>query len=194
MSLHCLERGGPGARFALRQGPPCCFKQFSGRNRLRLIHFGRQRAVLEIAMKILLPVDGSYCSLAAAGEVASRPWPPGSVVRLVHVSEEPGQTEDVNPARIGRPFPAPPYAIEKGLGRLSGVRPSLAVEARVLHGRPKVAILDEAETWEADLIVLGAHGTSGVERFLMGSVSTVVAARAKCSVEIVRPRDKREQV
>jgi nucleotide-binding universal stress UspA family protein len=66
----------------------------------------------------------------------------------------------------------------------------MAVEARVLHGRPKVAILDEAECWGADLIVLGAQGTTGIERFLIGSVSLAVAAHARCSVEIVRPRGR----
>lgn len=41
------------------------------------------------SMKILLPVDGSLCSLAAAPEVAYRPWPKGSEVKILHVAERP---------------------------------------------------------------------------------------------------------
>jgi nucleotide-binding universal stress UspA family protein len=49
-------------------------------------------------------------------------------------------------------------------------------------------ILDEAEKWDADLIVLGSHGYSGWQRFLLGSVSHAVATHALCSVEIVRQK------
>lgn len=141
-------------------------------------------------MKILLPVDGSYCSLAAAHEVAHRPWPEGSIVRMIYVSESQGEDRDVYPPKKGRPFPPPPEPLGKALGAFEGAAGSLAVEARILHGSPKVAILDEAEQWGADLIVLGAQGTTGIERFLIGSVSLAVAAHAKCSVEIVRPRGR----
>jgi len=47
-------------------------------------------------------------------------------------------------------------------------------------------ILDEAESWGADLIVLGSHGYNAWKRFLLGSVSQAVVSHAKCSVEVVR--------
>ena len=53
-------------------------------------------------------------------------------------------------------------------------------------GDPKSKIIDAAEQWHADLIVLGSHGRTGLERFLMGSVSDAVARHAPCSVEVVR--------
>ncbi|MBM3728400.1 MAG: universal stress protein [Acidobacteria bacterium] len=135
-------------------------------------------------MKILLAVDGSHFSLAAADAVALRPWPPGTIVRVVHVNESAGEPTEVNPARMQPPFPPPPDAIEKALGRLEGHQ--LKVEAKILPGRPKSAILDEARDWGADLIVVGSHGMSGIERFVLGSVSQAVASHAHCSVEIVR--------
>lgn len=135
-------------------------------------------------MKILLAVDGSHFGLAAADAVASRPWPPGTIVRIVHVNESASEPTEVNPARIRSPFPPPPYAIEKALGRLEGHQ--LKLEAKILAGRPKSAILDEARDWGADLIVVGSHGMSGIERFVLGSVSQAVASHARCSVEIVR--------
>jgi nucleotide-binding universal stress UspA family protein len=53
-------------------------------------------------------------------------------------------------------------------------------------GRAQDVILDEAERWGADLIVLGSHGYRAFKRFLLGSVSQAVATHAPCSVEIVR--------
>jgi nucleotide-binding universal stress UspA family protein len=58
----------------------------------------------------------------------------------------------------------------------------------IVEGSPKRAILDEAEAWVADLIVVGSHGRRGLDRFLLGSVSQAVALHAHCSVEIVRAR------
>jgi len=64
----------------------------------------------------------------------------------------------------------------------------LKVVATLEEGDPKSKILDVAEEWRADLIVVGSHGRRGFERFLMGSVSDAVARHAKCSVQIVRIR------
>ena len=63
----------------------------------------------------------------------------------------------------------------------------LAVSSVIRAGDPKHVLLDEAEHWEADGLFVGARGLSRVERFLLGSVSAAVAARAHCSVEVVRP-------
>ena len=57
---------------------------------------------------------------------------------------------------------------------------------------PKELILSEAAEWNAGLIVVGSHGRRGVNRLVLGSVSEAVALHAKCSVEIIRFRDKLE--
>ena len=64
--------------------------------------------------------------------------------------------------------------------------PALTITTVVIEGSPKSVILKEAETFGADLIVVGSHGSGAVERFLLGSVSHAVSLHAKCSVEIVR--------
>jgi nucleotide-binding universal stress UspA family protein len=51
--------------------------------------------------------------------------------------------------------------------------------------------LDEAEKWEADLIVVGSHGYQGFKRFLLGSVAQAIASHAHCSVEIARQRQEK---
>ena len=59
-------------------------------------------------------------------------------------------------------------------------------QTRVEVGDAREGILDSAEDWGADLIVVGSHRPNGIQRFLLGSVSEFVARHAKCSVEIVR--------
>ena len=58
----------------------------------------------------------------------------------------------------------------------------------IRRGNPTDQLLEEAESWGADCIFLGPKGTRGIDRLLLGSVSSAVSARANCSVEIVRPK------
>src|SRR6185312_14962993 len=57
----------------------------------------------------------------------------------------------------------------------------------VERGDPKKLLVEEARRWKADAIFVGAKGHSRLERFLIGSVSAAIAARAPCTVEVVRP-------
>jgi nucleotide-binding universal stress UspA family protein len=69
--------------------------------------------------------------------------------------------------------------------RQSGLR----VSSEIRVGDPKLSLVEAAEAWGADCIFVGSLGFSNrFERFLLGSVSAAVAARAHCSVEVVRPR------
>src|SRR6185503_3115075 len=62
----------------------------------------------------------------------------------------------------------------------------LKASLAVAIGHPKAVIVDEANAWGADLIVIGSHGRRGVDRILLGSVSEAVAMHAHCSVEVIR--------
>jgi nucleotide-binding universal stress UspA family protein len=134
-------------------------------------------------MKILLAVDSSAASRVAIDQLASRPWPAGSQVRVLTVFD------------LSQPFALTPV-IEQIKARArqlvedaaKQLRSSgLEAEATVGDGDPKHVIVDQAATMGADLIVMGAHGSSAVERFLLGSVSRSVLRHAHCSVELVRP-------
>ena len=59
-------------------------------------------------------------------------------------------------------------------------------EAVVKEEDPKRLLIAEAESWGADCIFVGARGMGRIERFLLGSVSSAVAARAHCSVEVAQ--------
>jgi len=57
---------------------------------------------------------------------------------------------------------------------------------KVVTGSPKEQIVEEAEAWGADLIILGSHGHGFWRRALLGSVSESVMQLAPCSVLVVR--------
>lgn len=147
-------------------------------------------------MKILLAVDGSQISDAAVAEVARRPWPPGSEVRIISVAEWPAlpALQDSLPAHFKEEMEKSALAHAEGVAdrAIATLRETesqvLPVSKAVTIDSPKDAIIEEAEAWGADLIVVGSHGYRGYKRFLLGSVSQAVASQAKCSVEIVRHR------
>ena len=64
---------------------------------------------------------------------------------------------------------------------------NVSVEAKIREGRPAETIVDIAQSWGADLIVVGAKGHSQIDRILLGSTSDYVATHAHCSVLVVRP-------
>ena len=65
------------------------------------------------------------------------------------------------------------------------------VETAVREGDPRSVIVDQAEEWSADLIVMGSHGYTGLKRLLLGSVAQHVVSHAPCSVEVVRSKAKK---
>jgi nucleotide-binding universal stress UspA family protein len=60
------------------------------------------------------------------------------------------------------------------------------VESHVLEGNPSHEIIEFAKNNDIDLIVLGTHGKSGFDRFLLGSVAEKVSRNSNVPVMIVR--------
>ena len=144
-------------------------------------------------MKVLLAVDGSPCSDAAIDEVANRPWPVGTTIRVLSAFELPLPPTPEAWALPPRYVQEIEEAGREGAKRIVnaaldqlGNKTGITIEGKYAVGPPKKVILEEAEEWEADLIVLGSHGYTTWERFLLGSVSQGVVSHAKCSVEVAR--------
>lgn len=146
-------------------------------------------------MKILLAVDGSGYSEAAIEEVIKRPWPPQSEVKIVTAIE--------TPMMVGmglEPWPANYFddlqksareaaeaVIASSMRKLKEAsEKTLKISHEIIDGPPSQVIVEEAESWGADLIVMGSRGLGAWNRLLLGSVSSAVVHHAKCSVEIVR--------
>ncbi len=71
-----------------------------------------------------------------------------------------------------------------------GIKAAISVE----KGDPRKILVSEAKNWNADCIFVGTRSLDNfLERFRLGSVSTAVATNAHCSVEVVRPPDKRHE-
>ena len=64
-------------------------------------------------------------------------------------------------------------------------RQGVAVEFHSSVGEPAEALIELAEKLQADLVVVGNRGMSGMKRFVLGSVPNRVAHRCPCSVLIV---------
>ncbi len=65
----------------------------------------------------------------------------------------------------------------------------LEIRCRVRIGEIRKEILHQLETSSADLLILGTHGRSGFERFLLGSVAADMASHAPCNVLIIPPHE-----
>ncbi len=145
--------------------------------------------------KVLLGVDGSTCSEDAANWLLRLPLPAESTVRLVTVI--PPMDDIVRASRmVPLPLAEDPVGLDQRLRDEAQQRlESLAapfeqtgrkVDAEVRGGHGALGLLEAAEEWGADLIVVGAHGLSAIDRFLLGSVSEHVLRHAPCSVLVVK--------
>jgi nucleotide-binding universal stress UspA family protein len=75
--------------------------------------------------------------------------------------------------------------MEEALGRVAAA--GLTAERVVLYGVPFQEIVEAAKARQADLIVMGTHGHTGLMYVLLGSVAEKVVRLAPCSVLVVRP-------
>lgn len=146
-------------------------------------------------MKILLATDGSKYSKTAINEIADRLFSPKTEVCILAVYEITAIVNTLEPMGVSHEYYAQfdENAFQNAENNaisaaeiLENKNPNLLVTTKVVSGSPKSVILDEAEKFKADLIVVGSHGYGAIERFFLGSVSHSVALHAKCSVEIVR--------
>ena len=131
-------------------------------------------------MKIMLAVDGSACAQHAL-EAALRLLPvKGATVALVSVTPPVG----LEPMAGMAPYPAVSMAplpdaadtrhhLEDARLRLeaAGVHPLLVSRT----GDPARAIVEAAQEFDADILVLGSHGRGALGRLVLGSVSDAVA-------------------
>jgi nucleotide-binding universal stress UspA family protein len=141
-------------------------------------------------MKLLLTIDDSKFSEATTQVVIAQAKPRETEVRVLHVIEPPMIAGDMAAVMD---FPALMQELRKrGEALLAQAANALrtagfeAVSATMEGGHPKSVIVDFAAKWPADLIVMGSHGRTGLNRFLLGSVSEAVVRHAHCSVLIVR--------
>ena len=144
--------------------------------------------------RVMVGVNGSPEAEHAVRAVGNRVWPAATEVRIITVND------GTAPARISRVLPTAAEMIRSinqqaaeaarmmtdwaaNELRAIGLQVSVAIE----QGEPGRVIIEEARKWDADSIFVGSRKFSGAfERFRLGSISTELVTKAKCSVEVVR--------
>ena len=144
-------------------------------------------------VRIIIGIDGSPGSEAAVKAVAARNWSPKSEAKLIVVDDPlfPDYLGVIPPlAKIIKEDKQEELTWANKIAKASAgllTQTQLRVTHVLRNGDPKRELPNAAEEWGADCIFVGSAGFSNrFERFVLGSVSAAVAARAHCSVEVVR--------
>jgi nucleotide-binding universal stress UspA family protein len=145
--------------------------------------------------RLVVGIDGSPDAAAAVSAVCDRTWPAGTRAQVVTAVDV-----RMSMALAGLGPPVGAWAVDPGKSPDERAWARQAVEAAakelqsagldatplVEQGDPKRVVPELAAKWPADCIFVGAKGHSRMQQFLIGSVSAAIAARARCSVEVVR--------
>jgi nucleotide-binding universal stress UspA family protein len=123
--------------------------------------------------KILYPTDFSSYSNQAYFHAVALAKNHGAQLTILYVYNDSGSEED-------RAY------WQDQLEQIRPVDPGIAVRHVFLQGDPATQIVRFARDSGMDVIVMGTHGRTGLERLLMGSVAEKVMRDATCSVLVVK--------
>ena len=147
-------------------------------------------------MKVLLPIDDSRHSQAALHAVIAQFRSDGTEVRVLNVVEWPPDLPDSLAFTPTAMSGGPIMDLREETRRQSEELLARAVqELRAAgfaafqdrrEGYARHVILECTAEWRPDVVVMGSHGRTGLDRFLLGSVSENVVRHAPCSVAVVR--------
>jgi nucleotide-binding universal stress UspA family protein len=143
----------------------------------------RRCSVINIR-KILYATDFSPYSNQAYFHAIALAEGHGASLAVVHVLSPVVISRSVSPVVSFNPEER-----EYWRGQLEQIRPvnaNIAVQHVLLEGDPGEEIINYATEASLDLIVMGTHGRTGLERLLMGSVAEKVLRGAPCSVLVVK--------
>jgi universal stress protein A len=137
-----------------------------------------------MATTILFPTDFSTASDAALAHATALAKASGATLLIAHV-EEPPLAYGGGELYYGLPEPDS----TRILAMLEAVRPAdptVPFVHRLTMGDPAGEIVRLAGDENAEMIVLGTHGRTGLSRVLMGSVAEAVVRHATCPVLVYR--------
>jgi nucleotide-binding universal stress UspA family protein len=162
-------------------------------------------------MKILIGYDGSEFSDSAIEDLKLAGLPDDSEVLIVSVGDLLMSSTELSEV-IGQAFTS--SRVEAGLKkalthagritkdaenaasrakeRIRELFPGWNVRAEVMIGTPEWVLIDVADKWNADLVVVGSHGRSALRRLLLGSVSKKVVTDSHSSVRVGRPSNRKD--
>jgi len=162
-------------------------------------------------MRVLIGYDGSESADAALTDLQTAGLPRQGEALIVSVGEVVMPTSLIGSEVVG--MPVTPQSVKIALAqadaqtaqslkkaeelagkagaRLRSYFPTWEVETVGLSGWPATELIQQADAWNADLVIVGSQGRSAVGRFILGSVSKKVVTDSLHSVRVVRPRVKK---
>jgi nucleotide-binding universal stress UspA family protein len=138
---------------------------------------------------ILVPLDFSEAGAAIVEWAIHLAEEHGSRIVLFHAYHLPVEFQQLEGAYLPPDFWANVKAeAAESLSRYAEeIRGrDIAVETVVTEGYAATAIVDEVEKQQADLVVIGTHGLSGLKHLLLGSIAERVVQKARCPVLTVK--------
>ena len=152
-------------------------------------HLYRPRDVSDVFDRILLPTDGSDAGNRAVDQAVGLAAETGAALHLLFVVEDipyaPEMVDDTVEAQIREVGEATLADIQERAGA-AGVEVTEAIR----DGAPHEAILEYADEENVDAVVMATHGRSGLDRYLLGSVTERVVRTADVPVLTVRMNDE----
>lgn len=143
--------------------------------------------------RVVVGIDGSDACRAAVRSIAARPWPAGTHFTCLTVIDSQFLTATLwqalgGAAILGETVKHEAAAAEAALAEATAILHAHGHETgtAIAHGDPRDLIPAEAENQKASCLLLAARGRHHAERRRLGTVAAAVAARAHCTVEIVR--------
>ena len=140
---------------------------------------------------VVVATDGSKWSASAASEaIGLAKRNSAKLTALAVVPAELAMPTDIDFATIAREKLADQemQAAEKNARAVKEAAQKEGVDAQafVMSGKPADAITEIAKDQKADLVIVGSHGRTGLDRLLMGSVAERVIVLASCAVLVVK--------
>ena len=147
-------------------------------------------------MKIIIATDGSNYGASALNFAERVICEAGSEVEIVTVIEPAAGTELETIIESTEQLTNPDNPecraavelLERSKGTLAEAcsGKGVSISTKVLAGPAARSIVEEAESWNAELIIVGSHGRGFWSRTLLGSVSDRIVSHANCAVMTVR--------
>ena len=141
---------------------------------------------------LLLPTDGSDGTSTVAEHIGSLARRYDATVHVLSVVDTRNRFEGPSMGLGTETWEdAERERAEQAVDNAAGVLPDdVAVERHVESGVPHAEILDYADTADVDVIVMGTHGRTGIDHYLIGSIAERVVRRSPVPVLTVRIADE----
>ncbi len=147
-------------------------------------------------MKILIAYDGSVCAQDALRELRRAGLPADAEVLILSVAEQwmaptgaGGRALDVSDLADSA---SALKVAEEARTQLREFFSGWTIEAEGRVGSISRQIIERADEWGADMLVVGSHGLNAAERFVFGSISQQLVTNAHCSVHVARGNPHRD--